>query len=66
MALGELVAHFVGEVVIELAIRGPGYVLARVFKPSVDPDGAMTLVTGLAFWLVVGAFGYLAYRGAVS
>ena len=62
MPVGEVVGHILGEVVLELMIKGPGYFIARLFKPDAEPDGAATVVAGLLFWAALGGMGYAAYR----
>ena len=46
------------DIVLEVLIRGAGYVICRRFSASVDPDGVAVLITGLLFWAAVGAGGY--------
>ncbi len=66
MPLGDIAGQFLTEVVVELLIKGPGYLIARMFKPGIDPDSAWSVVFGLVFWAILGGFGYLAYLGAVT
>lgn len=58
--LARLIAHIFLDVVLEILIKGPGYVICRPFSRSVDVDGVMVFIAGLLFWLVVGAVGYYA------
>lgn len=43
-------------IVFEILIKGPGYLLLRLFQPAegVEPDGCLVVMIGLAFWAVVG------------
>jgi hypothetical protein len=66
MPLGDIAGHFLVEVVLELLIKGPGYFIARLFKPGINPDSAWSIFFGLVFWAILGGLGYLAYLGAVS
>lgn len=66
MPLGEIVGHVVFEVVVEIAIKGPGFLIARQFNRDADPDGKASIVLGLAFWGVIGGIGYLVWRAHAS
>jgi hypothetical protein len=66
MPLGEIVGHLVFEVVVEIAIKGPGFFIARQFDRDADPDGKGSIIFGLLFWLVLGGLGYLAWRAHAS
>jgi hypothetical protein len=54
----EVAVHALGEV----AIQGMGYLVCRPFKHDVKPDGLLTTVVGLTFWMVFGVLVYLAFR----
>ena len=49
------------EVILEIAIRGPGYLISRMFRNDIDPDGGWVVVVGLVFWIVIGVISYFAY-----
>jgi hypothetical protein len=66
MPLGEIVGHVLLEVVVEIVIKGPGFLIARQFKPGIDPDGKWSILCGLVFWLLVGGLGYLAWRALAA
>ena len=60
--IGRFLLQLFLEVIVELLIKGPGYLLANIFvknKPNID--GWITIVFGLIFWLVVGVLVYFAY-----
>ena len=57
-----LVGSFLLDIVLEVLVKGPGYLLARSFKPRVNPDGALSMCVGLIFWVAVGGAGYWLYR----
>jgi len=46
--------RFLLEFVVELLVKGPGYFLARRFRPGADPDGLLSLVAGVALWVLLG------------
>lgn len=73
MPLGDIAVEIVGrviqfivqvfiEIVVELLLKGPGYMICRLFSKRVEPDGLIVLIVGLAAWLVVGAGVYALYR----
>lgn len=73
MPLGEIAGEIVGglfrflaqffvEIVLEVLVKGPGYVICRLFSKNVDTDGFMIVIVGLLFWLVIGGCGYAVYK----
>ncbi len=56
-----LIAHFFLEIVIEILVRGPGYLICRVVKRDIDPDGGGVAVVGLLFWVALFFGGYLIF-----
>ncbi|MCC7247481.1 MAG: hypothetical protein IT473_02550 [Lysobacter sp.] len=63
--LFEGLARLVVEIVFELLIKGAGFVIVRPLYPRANPDGALVVVVGLAFWAGVIAFCVFAYRAQV-
>lgn len=61
-AVARFVVRILSEVLIELLCKGMGYRIWKPFKPSINPDGALVVFTGLAFWLVVFVLGYQVYE----
>ncbi|MEL7447911.1 MAG: hypothetical protein AAFN78_01810 [Pseudomonadota bacterium] len=60
--LFRLLGRLFVEVVVELLIKGPGYLIVRAFsKGSVDPDGWKAVIVGLLFWLLVGFAVYFVF-----
>ena len=59
-----VIGQFVLEIVLEILIKGPGYVIVRAFRrrESVDPDSAVVILVGILFWVVLIVGGYLAYQ----
>ena len=56
-----LVWEFIGEIIFELLIKGPGYFLVkRISSSEPNPDGFAVLITGILFWALVG---FLVYAG---
>ena len=58
---GRFVFRLLCEVLLEFLCKGLGYLIWKPFKPSVDPDGALVIFTGVVFWLLVFFLGYQAY-----
>lgn len=56
--LGGLVA----DVVIELVIRGPGYLICRTLKRDIAADSAWVALAGFAFWLLLGTGAYFTWH----
>jgi hypothetical protein len=57
-----LVAQIFLEVVVEILIKGPGYVVCRFFSKNADPDGVSVIVTGILFWSLSGSVGYVLFK----
>jgi len=53
-AAGRVVGRILIEALLEVLVKGPGYFIARLFRPRVDPDGLLSLAVGVAFWVLVG------------
>jgi hypothetical protein len=62
MSIGDVVGEIFLQVVIDLLVKGPGFLIVRIFKADADPDGAWSIAAGLAFWAVLGGSAYLVYR----
>ena len=58
--LARLIGYFIIEIILELLIRGPGYILLKFIsgntRKQVEPDGIPVLLVGILFWVV--AFGF--------
>lgn len=54
----------VWELLIETALRGPGYLICKSFKPNVDFEAGRVLFVGILFWIffVGGGFVYLQHE----
>ena len=55
-----VIGNIVLEVVLEILIRGPGYLICRIFRNDINPDGGWVIVVGVAFWILVAASGFYA------
>lgn len=60
--LFEAFVRLILEPVVELLIKGPGYLIVRFYRsmqdsagpvPHDDPDGCVVLVAGILFWSAV-------------
>jgi hypothetical protein len=56
-----VVGNAVLEIVLEMLIRGPGYLICRTFKRDINPEGGWVIVVGLAFWVFVAIGGFHTY-----
>lgn len=55
------IGSIIAEIVLEIAIRGQGYLICRQFNRNTDPDGGWVVAVGIIFWVIVGVIGYLVY-----
>ncbi len=63
------VAQIIVEFVLEILVKGPGYLIGRLFRKDLDPDGPIVVVVGLGFWIIVlvsifGTYAHFASAGA--
>lgn len=60
------IARVIGDVFIsflfEVAVQGTGYVISKPFKPDTNPDGRLSTVVGLTFWVAIIAMGYFVWN----
>lgn len=72
MPLGEIasevlgsVFRFVGQVLIdvvaEVIIKGPGYLICRLFRRDVDPNGMRVAVVSILFWITLATAAWAAW-----
>jgi hypothetical protein len=72
MAIGEIavellggavrvVAHVVIEIVLEILIRGPGYLIYRMLRKDIDAESGWVILAGLLLWILVAIGGYFVY-----
>jgi len=59
--LFRFVVHFFVEIVLEVLIKGPGYIICRQFSKNVNPDGLAVVFVGFIFWAAIGGCGYALY-----
>ena len=60
--LGRFIGQIFIEVIFELLLKGPGYFINKQFtKRDPDPDGFAVVLSGFAFWLIIGASVYGVY-----
>ncbi len=59
-AVVELLIEACDLVIVELLIRGPGWLVVRLFRRSseIDFDGYLVFFTGLGFWMFLVAFSW--------
>ena len=56
-----VVSHIVVEVVLEILIRGPGYLICRTLRKGIDPESGWVALAGVMFWMLMAIGGYFAY-----
>ncbi|MBU6951044.1 hypothetical protein [Hahella sp. HN01] len=62
-----VIAQGVFYFVMEFLIKGPGYLIHRLFAGKhADPEGLFAFVFGILFWVVVGFVCYFVYKAFLS
>lgn len=68
--LGKFIGRIFLELILELAIKGPGYIIVTTISgskyESVDPDGWLVALAGIGFWIIVGGTAYGVYLATTS
>lgn len=49
------------EVILEILIKGAGFLICKPFNSDVEPDGFFVLIIGLLFWVLLISIGISAY-----
>jgi len=57
-----LVGRFFLEVVIEILIKGTGFLICKPFNKRIAPDGIIVVFFGFMFWILIGYLSFLLYR----
>jgi len=60
-----LLGYLVTDVFVEFIIKGPGYLLCRLFKREVDLDSGWVVFVGVIFWACIGGLAYGIHKFAV-
>jgi hypothetical protein len=56
-----VVSHIVIEIVLEILIRGPGYLICRMLRKGIDPESGWVVLAGVMFWMLMAIGGYFSY-----
>jgi len=63
--LFEIIIKVVGEIFLEIIIKGPGYVIVRLFKTpksgEIEPDNPLAIIAGVIFWILIGLGVFFTY-----
>lgn len=54
------------EIIFELAIKGVGYALIKLFRPHSEPSDNACAWVGSTFWIAAIALGFLVYPHLAS
>lgn len=60
-AVLRVIGAILSDVVLEIIIRGPGYLICRAFDKNIDADSVLVVVIGFAFWIVLAIAGYILF-----
>lgn len=55
------VRHVLLDVVAEVIVKGPGYLICRLFNKNVDPDGMRVAVVSILFWITIATAAWAAW-----
>ncbi|WP_145985505.1 hypothetical protein [Marilutibacter maris] len=48
-----LARYIVVDLIVELVLKAPGYVLIKLFRPRATPDDDICGLVGIIFWLLL-------------
>jgi len=62
--IGRAIVQIFIELILELLIKGPGYLIIKFFSKinEKDPRENKTVIIGLIFWCFVGSTTYLVFK----
>ena len=62
--IGRAIVQIFIELILELLIKGPGYLIIKFFSKinEKDPTENKTVIIGLIFWCFVGSTTYLVFK----
>ena len=49
------------EFILEILIKGLGFIICRIFSKKVDPDGVLVAFVGLALWVLLSFVFFFIY-----
>jgi len=61
-AVVRVIGHILIDVVLDVAVKGLGYLVCKFFSKSPEPDGVIVILVGVATWLVIFALVFIAYQ----
>ena len=57
----KMISRIFSEVVLEILIKGAGYIICRPFDSIIDSESVWVAVTGLIFWITLIFIGITLY-----
>jgi hypothetical protein len=60
--LSRIIGRMLGELLLEIMVKGVGYLICRPFQKNIDPDGMVVKCVGFIAWAALGLGGYFAYN----
>lgn len=64
--IGRIIGQIFIEVILELLIKGPGYLILKIIKGNkideLDPDDGLVILTGILFWVFVALIVFVGLR----
>ena len=62
--IGRAIVHIFIELILELLIKGPGYLIIKIFSNinEKEPTENKIIIIGLLFWCLVGAVAYMVFK----
>ena len=69
MPLGDIVGEVavvvvrgIVQIFVEILVKGPGYLLVKLFKANAGPDGLIVFLVGILFWMVIAICSFIIYK----
>lgn len=65
--IGRAIAQIFIELILELLIKGPGYLIIKLFSKNKEkePTENKLIIVGLLFWCSIGLGAYLVFKYAI-
>lgn len=65
--IGRFIVHIFIELILELLIKGPGYLIIKLFSKNngEEPTENKLIIVGLIFWCSIGSAIFLVFKYAI-
>ena len=65
--IARAIGHIFIEIILELLIKGPGYLIAKLISKNrqMEPTENKSIILGILFWCFIGGVAYMVVKYAI-